>query len=301
MTFSDFAVRHSPENNDPDPISILAPYSNIILTISICTLFIIKHCILEPYLPQIYAHMWGPSPDSIKRAILTLHLAALSRVVLLAIGFYPFTSLAFGSSKLSDPVGMFGGRLTMGDCIVITMCILPSFYIFEIIHRSRLSVVTWMHHIGCILTAQGTVTLVTHGHVNARYQFILITMWGFFDVIMELAPIFALTRLRLARSDHDHLYSVFKFTALWLFTLNNVQSVLLIYLMWMIWDEWALVFKIITPVLYVAFTATQWQQAYLYMKLMRRELGERLRKIALKEVEGHPLSPEEEKEKEKEK
>ncbi|RVD90196.1 uncharacterized protein DFL_001172 [Arthrobotrys flagrans] len=300
MAFSDFAVRHSPENNDPAPISVLSPYSNIILTLSIITLFIVKHAILEPYLPHIYAHMWGPSSDWIKRALLTLHIAALVRVVLIVVGLFPFIALVFGSSKLSDPVDIFGGKVTMGDCLVITMNILPSFYIFEIIHRSRLSIVTWMHHVGSILTAQGTITLVTYGHANARYQFLLITVWGFFDVIMELAPIFALTRLRLVRGNHDHLCFVFKVTALWLFILNNIQSVMVIYLIWMIWDEWVLVFKIITPVLYMAFTATQWHQAYLYMKLMRRELEEKFRKIALKEVEGHPLSPEEEKEKEKE-
>ncbi|KAK6341979.1 hypothetical protein TWF730_001460 [Orbilia blumenaviensis] len=69
----------------------------------------------------------------------------------------------------------------------------------------------------------------------------------------------------------------------------------------MIWNEWVLVFKIGTPLVYIAFTVTQWQQAYLYMKLMRRELEEQFRKIALKEVEGHSLSPHEEKVKEKEK
>ncbi|KAF3161969.1 hypothetical protein TWF751_011109 [Orbilia oligospora] len=276
MPFSDFAVRHSPENNDPAPISVLAPYSNIILTISIVTLFIVKHAILEPHLPHVYAHMWGPSSDATKRALLTLHLAALIRAVMVALGLYPFIFIMFGSSKLSDPAHIFGGRLTMGDCIVIAMCNLP---------RS-------------ILTAQSTLTLVIHGHRNARYQFLIITLWGFFDVVMELAPIFALLQLRLARGHHDYLCFVFKITAVWLFVLNNVQSVMFIYISWMIWDEWTLAFKIGTPMLYAAFTFSQWQQAYLYVKLMRRELSEKLRKIALKEVEGHPLSPEEEKEKE---
>ncbi|KAK6330858.1 hypothetical protein TWF718_003058 [Orbilia javanica] len=300
MTLSDFALRHSPENNDPAPVSVLAPYSNIILTLSLCTLFIVKHAILEPHLPHIYAHVWGPSSDATKRALLTLHLAALIRIIIVVVGLYPFLSLVFGSSRLSDPVGIFGERLKMGDCIVIVMNLLPSFYIFEIIHRSRLSIVTWMHHVGSILTAQGTVTLVNYGHVNVRYQFLLIAVWGCFDIIMEIAPIFALLRLRLARGNHDHLCFVFKVTARWLFILNNIQSVLVIYIIWMIWDEWALVFKIVSPLLYVAFTGAQWQQAYLYVKLMRKELDEKFRKIALKEVEGHPLSPEEEKEKEKE-
>ncbi|KAF3284800.1 hypothetical protein TWF970_011083 [Orbilia oligospora] len=297
MPFSDFAVRHSPENNDPAPISVLAPYSNIILTISIVTLFIVKHAILEPHLPHVYAHMWGPSSEATKRALLTLHLAALIRAVMVAIGLYPFIFVMFGSSKLSDPAHIFGGRLTMGDCIVIAMCNLPSFYIFEIIHRSRLSIATWIHHVGSILTAQSTLTLVIHGHRNARYQFLIITLWGFFDVVMELAPVFALIQLRLARGHHDYLCFVYKITAVWLFVLNNVQTVMFIYISWMIWDDWALAFKIGTPMLYAAFKFSQWQQAYFYVVLMRSELSEKLRKIALKEVEGHPLSPEEEKEK----
>ncbi|KAK6496301.1 hypothetical protein TWF481_002326 [Arthrobotrys musiformis] len=298
MGLSDFAIRHSPANNEA-PISILTPYSNIILTTCLCTLFLIKHYILEPYLPHVYSHMWEPAPEAIKRSLVTLYLAVLIRVAMVAIGLYPVIALIFGSSRLSDPVDIFGGRVTMGDCIAISMNILPSFYLFEIIHRSRLSIVTWMHHVGSIFAAQSTLTLVTHGAAGARYQFLVITVWGFFDVIMEIAPIFALIRLRVVRGDHDHLCFVFKITAAWVFILNNIQSMLVAYLLWVIWDDWVLVFKIVTPLAYVLFTTTQWQQAYLYVQLMRKELNQKLRKIALKEVEGHPLTPEEEKEKEK--
>ncbi|KAK6522148.1 hypothetical protein TWF281_002714 [Arthrobotrys megalospora] len=300
MAFSDFAVRHSSANNDPAPISVLAPYSNILLTSCLCTMFVIKHYILEPYLPHVYAHIWGLSPDPTKRALLTLHIALLVRVVLLGVALYPFLTLIFGSSKVSDPVGFFLWRVTMGDRIVLAMSILPSYYLFEIIYRSRLSIVTWIHHVGSIFAAQGAVTLVIYGHKNARYLFLLMTTWGFFDVVMELGPTIALIRLRAARGDHDHLYFVFGVTALWVFALNNIQSVLVTYFMWATWDEWVPIFKIGIPALYLAFTASQWQQAYLYRKLMRRELDERFRKIALKEAEGHSLSPQEEEEKEKE-
>ena len=108
------------------------------------------------------------------------------------IGGYPFLSVAFGRSILSDPV-VRGGKTTMGDMLLISSQLLVAMYIFETIYRKKLSPVACLHHVGTILVAQSAVAISIYGHKDADFEFILCCVWGkfyFFYILLHILTIF---------------------------------------------------------------------------------------------------------------
>ncbi|KAK6348078.1 hypothetical protein TWF718_005896 [Orbilia javanica] len=273
MSIGDFKNRH--DRDTKNHISILALYAGLILTITLAFLFTLKNYVLEPILPRIYRHHHTDLSDVTKRSFLNQHVAVGMRVIILSLGGYPFFAVVFGSSLLSTPI-VRGGSVTMGDCLVISSQILVGMYIFELIYRAKISIVSALHHLGTILVAQCSVAISVFGHKNARNEFILCCVWGAFDVIVEFLPSLAIIRYRTATNSHAHLYYLFKFTMIWTFIGTILESIIAMYLFGIMWDQWELSFKLATPLLHIAFSAAQLHGSNIFRKMMIRE-GKRMR------------------------
>ncbi|KAF3929881.1 hypothetical protein AA313_de0200008 [Arthrobotrys entomopaga] len=256
-------------------ISMLAPYAGLILTVTLCSLFLTKNYILEPILPRIYKDHYTKLPDITKRSFLNQHVAIGMRILLLALGFYPFFALIFGHSTLSDPVAR-GGTVTMGDLLIVSSQMLVGMYIFELIYRAKISIVSALHHLGTILVAEAAVAISIYGHTDARIEFILCCVWGAFDVIVEFLPSLAIIRYRVISNQHCQLRRLFQFTMYWTLSGTIAESIVAMYLFGALWHRWELSFKIVTPILHVAFSAAQLHGSNIFRKMARRE-AERLK------------------------
>ncbi|KAK6532554.1 hypothetical protein TWF281_006739 [Arthrobotrys megalospora] len=273
MAISDFRSRHS--SDTANHISILAPYTGLILAITLCILFLFKNYILEPFLPRIYGRHHSCLSEITKRSFLNQHVATGMRIIILALGGYPFFAVVFGRSLLSDPV-VHGGKVAMGDCLVVSSQLLVGMYIFELIYRAKVSFVGSLHHLGTVLVGQSSVAISIHGHKDARFEFILCCVWGAVDVIVEFLPSLTIIRYRTAPTSHAHLHSLFKFTMIWTFIGTLLGSIIAMYLFGILWSEWELSFKIATPLLHIAFLAAQLHGTNILRKMMIRE-GKRMR------------------------
>lgn len=175
MGIGDF--KHRNATGPKVPISALAPYAGLILTVTLCVLFIVKNYVLDPLLPRLY----GPAQRNLtvinQRSFLNQHVAVGMRLVLLALGGYPFLAIVFGRSVLNSPVAR-GGKITMGDCLVTSSQLLVAMYIFELIYRVKISIVSALHHLGTVLVAEAAVAISIYGHKDAHYEFILCCIWG---------------------------------------------------------------------------------------------------------------------------
>ncbi|KAF3183523.1 hypothetical protein EYR41_005879 [Orbilia oligospora] len=268
MTIADFNERHGGDTDNH--ISVLALYAGLILTITLSALFILKNYVLESLLPRLYKHHHARLSDVTKRSFLNQHVAVGMRLVILSLGGYPFFAIVFGSSLLSTPITK-NGTVKMGDLLVVSSQLLVGMYIFELIYRVKISVVSSLHHLGTILVAQCSVAISVYGHKDARNEFILCCVWGAFDVIVEFLPSLAIIRYRTALESHSHLYYLFKFTMIWTFIGTVLESVIAMYLFGILWDRWELSFKLATPILHVAFSAAQLHGSNIFRKMMLRE------------------------------
>ncbi|KAK6358153.1 hypothetical protein TWF730_007507 [Orbilia blumenaviensis] len=284
MAITDFKDRHQQGGEDNhNHISILASYAGLILTVALCTLFLIKNYVLEPFLPRLYRHHHACLSEISKRSFLNQHVAVGMRLIILSLGGYPFFATVFGSAVLSSPVAP-GGKVTMGDCLIVSSQLLVAMYIFELIYRAKISVVSGLHHLGTVLVAQSSVAISVYGHKDARYEFLLCCVWGAFDVLVEFLPSLAIIRYRTALTSHHHLHFIFKFTMIWTFIGTLLESVIAMYLFGILWDQWELSFKIATPLLHIAFSAAQLHGTNIFRKMMIRE-KQKIREEAKRESE----------------
>ncbi|KAK6543645.1 hypothetical protein TWF694_000388 [Orbilia ellipsospora] len=289
MTIANFGHRNAataPQGALGTHISVLAPYAGLILTVTLCTLFLTKNYVLEPILPKIYKDHYTKLPDVTKRSFLNQHVAIGMRILLLALGFYPFFALIFGHSTLSDPVAA-GGTVTMGDLLIVSSQMLVGMYIFELIYRVKISMVSALHHLGTILVAEAAVAISIYGHQDARIEFILCCVWGAFDVIVEFLPSLAIIRYRVIPTEHYQLRRLFQFTMIWTLTGTIAESIVAMYLFGALWNRWELSFKVVTPILHVAFSAAQLHGSNIFRKMAKRE-AERL-KASQNEKKGFGL------------
>jgi len=174
----DVHLAHAPH----EQLSRYAPYAGLILSIILVLLFLTKNYILEgvlSLLPRFYGKSYTSLTSIPRRGFVNHHIGATCRIILMFLAGYPFLSVAFGRSILSDPV-VRGGKTTMGDMLLISSQLLVAMYIFETIYRKKLSPVACLHHVGTILVAQSAVTISIYGHKDADFEFILCCVWGMF-------------------------------------------------------------------------------------------------------------------------
>ena len=190
----------------------------------------------------------------------------------------------------------------MGDILVTATQMLVGMYIFELIYRTKISPISTMHHLGAILVAESAIALNLQSspEADAVIEFVLCTVWGAFDIVCEMCPHVAMILYRLYPSNHRFLCRLFLFAAITTFVGTIAETIVVFYLFGSLWSQWELAFKIVTPVLHVAFSATQLHGSRIFVAMwmkQRRECAEEKRmrgeieKVTVSASTGKEISP----------
>lgn len=162
------------------PISVLAPFSGLIISIVLVILFLIRFYILEGFLiPWLYGHTYTDQSETNRRGFINHHIAGATKFLILVVAVYPFIRVISGSADLHAPY-VPGGPSTMGDALIVVAQMLIGMYIFELLYRVKLSPVAVLHHIGTILIGQSAIaiSLSLAREPDADIEFILCLVWG---------------------------------------------------------------------------------------------------------------------------
>ncbi|KAF8903665.1 hypothetical protein CPB84DRAFT_1773855 [Gymnopilus junonius] len=148
---------------------------------------------------------------------------------------------------------------------------LTGMFIFELIYRVKISPVSVAHHIGSILVAQAAITISIRKETESSIEFVLCTVWGAFDIIAEFLPHIALILYRVYPTSHSFLANVFKFACITTFIGTISETVLTMFLFGTLWHRWPLSFKILTPLLHIAFSAAQLHGTRIFFSMWRKQ------------------------------
>ena len=283
-------IKHSPVSS----ISELAPYSALILSIVLVVLFLVRFYILQRFLlEKIHGSIYTQLDDATRRSFLNHYIAGAMKLAILIIALYPFGSVTFGTADFHTPY-LPGSRITMGDILLVAAQMLTGMFIFELIYRVKISPVSVAHHIGSIMVAQAAITINIKGEPESSIEFMLCTVWGkqvfhqaallslanspigAFDIIAEFIPHVALIMYRVYPTSHFFLAKLFQFTCITTFVGTISETILVMYMFGILWDRWPLAFKIITPILHVAFSAAQLHGSRIFYIIWRKQEKELL-------------------------
>jgi hypothetical protein len=162
------------------PISILAPFSALIISVTLVIFFLIRYYILEGFLiRRAYGSIYTDLSELNRRGFINHHIAGVTKIVILIVAAYPFICITFGQSTFQTAYAR-GSQVTMGDILVVIAQMLIAMYIFELIYRVKLSPVAVMHHIGTILIGQTAIAISLRSvrEPDADIEFVLCTVWG---------------------------------------------------------------------------------------------------------------------------
>ena len=94
---------------------------------------------------------------------------------------------------------------------------------------------------------------------------------GAFDIVCELIPHIAIILYRIYPSNHLFLSRLFLFAAISTFFGTICETIVIFYLFGSLWDRWQLAFKIVTPLLHVAFSATQLHGSRIFYCMWKKQ------------------------------
>jgi hypothetical protein len=168
------------KNKTLGPISILAPFSALIISITLVIYFLIRYYVLEGFLiRRAYGLIYTDLSELNRRGFVNHHIAGFTKIVLLIVAAYPFICVTFGKATFQTAYA-HGSVVTMGDILVVVAQTLIAMYIFELLYRVKLSPVAVMHHIGTILIGQTAIAISLRPvrEPDAEIEFVLCTVWG---------------------------------------------------------------------------------------------------------------------------
>ena len=254
-------------------ISPLAPFSALILTIACVVLFALRYYMLERFLfPKYYGTIYSNLSEPNRRGFLNHHIAGGAKILILIFAAYPFIDVAFGHADLHTS---FAGSslVTMGDVLVVCAQIFIAIYVFELFYRVRISPVSTFHHIGTIVIGQAAISIsLNYGRErNADIEFILCTVWGAFDIVCETLPHLSLILYRIYPSRHRFLQRLFGMACLLTFLGTLFETAVVMYVFASLWSRWIMAFKVVTPLLHVAFSATQLHGSLIFYRMTKRQ------------------------------
>ena len=170
------------------PISKLAPFSGLIISVFLVIIFLIRFYILEGFLlKRIYGSKYTDLDETNRRGFLNHHIAGATKPFILLFAAYPFLWVTFGRGTLQSPYCK-GSPVMLGDILVIAAQMLIGIFIFELIYRVKISPVSVVHHIGTILIGQAAIAIslnLVH-EKDADIEFILCTVWGTHNLLVWL-------------------------------------------------------------------------------------------------------------------
>lgn len=256
-----------------ESISALASYSGIILAVIFVILFLLKQFVLEGFLlRRLYGDTYLNLKDIDRRGFANHHIAGGTKLLLLVVGVYPFIDVTFREGTLNKPYSPHSS-VTMGDILVVCTNILTAMYVFELIYRVKVSLIGSLHHVGSIIIAQTAIaySLDRNNAKVAVVEFILVTVWGAFDIVCEMLPHISIVLYRVYNERHLFLMRVFFVAALTTFGGTLFETAVVFYLWGSLWQTWTLEWKIVTPLLHLAFSATQMHGSIIFYKMWKKQ------------------------------
>lgn len=188
----DINLKHKPL----EQISVLAPFSALMISVILVVFFFIRFYLLEGFLlRRLYGRIYADMNESARRGFVNHHIAGVIKMTILAIAIHPFINVAFLQSTFHSPY-IPGSIVTMGDILVVTAQMLIAMYIFELLYRATLSPVAVLHHVGTILIGQAAIAISLNlaSEPNADMEFVLCTAWGQYSLPLDI-PLFSESRL----------------------------------------------------------------------------------------------------------
>ena len=169
------------KSSHQEPISQLAPFAGLIISIILVILFLIRFYILEGFLiPWLYGKTYTEMNETNRRGFINHHIAGATKFVIFLVAVYPFIrALTTGPTVFHEPY-IHGGPATLGDALLVVAQMLIGMYIFELLYRVKLSPVAVLHHVGTILIGQSAIaiSLKLAREPDADIEFILCLVWG---------------------------------------------------------------------------------------------------------------------------
>ncbi|KAF8573833.1 hypothetical protein K439DRAFT_1624775 [Ramaria rubella] len=262
-------IRHIPLTS----ISSLVPFSGLIITI-------VFYYVLELFLVRkIYGNIYTDLHELNRRGFVNHHIAGTTKFIILIAAAYPFISVAFGTGALRDKFAK-GYIVTLGDILLVATQMLLVIYIFELIYRTKVSPVSIVHHIGAIMVGQSAVALILNviHQKDASIEFILCTyrnrlILSFaFDIIFEILPHVAIILYRTLPNSHLFLRNLFRAACFTTLLGTVAETIVTMYLFGQLWNQWRIAFKIVTPLLHVAFSAAQLHGTRIFFRMWKKQV-----------------------------
>ncbi|KAF9891875.1 hypothetical protein FE257_002837 [Aspergillus nanangensis] len=256
-----------------EPISRLAPFSALILSIVMIILFAVRYYLLEAYLiRRLYGSKFTSLSELNRRGFVNHHISGFTKISILLAAAYPFLDLIFEDVTFQTPYSR-GSVVRMGDVLVVAAQMLIGMYIFELIYRMRISPIAVLHHVGTILIGQSAIaiSLRLEREPDADIEFLLCCVWGAFDIICEFLPHVAIILYRVFPDRHHFLRRVFLISCVTTAMGTVCETIVAMLIFGFFWSRWELAFKIVTPILHSAFSATQIHGSVVFWKIYRRQ------------------------------
>ncbi|KAJ5825001.1 hypothetical protein N7447_007341 [Penicillium robsamsonii] len=256
------------------PISTLAPFSALIISIVLVIIFLVRLYVLEGFL---ICHLYGPIYTQMselnRRGFINHHIAGVTKLIILIVAAYPFIGVTFCNGPSFNTPFVHGSGVTLGDILIVVSQMLIGIYLFELIYRVKLSPVAVMHHIGTIFIGQAAIAISLRPlrEPDSYIEFVLCTVWGAFDAVFELFPHLAIVLYRIFPDRHHFLSNLFLFSCFSTALGTAAETVVTMWLFASTWDRWRLAFKVVTPILHVAFSAAQIHGSLVFWRMYRRQ------------------------------
>lgn len=256
-------------------ISILAPFSALIMSIIFVIYFIIRFYVLEGFLlKKIYGETYTTMDETVRRGFVNHHIAGGTKILILIAAIYPFISVVFGTSTFHTRfAGSTSSTVTMGDILIVVSQMLMAMYIFELFYRPKISPVSVGHHVGTIMIGQSAIAISLEiiSEPDADIEFSLCLVWGAFDIISEFLPHVTIILYRVYPDSHAFLRKLFLAAMATTLTGTITETILTMYMFGSLWNRWTLAFKITTPMLHVLFAAAQLWGSWNFYCLYQRQ------------------------------
>ncbi|KAK2597512.1 hypothetical protein N8I77_012294 [Diaporthe amygdali] len=255
-------------------ISILAPFSAMIMSIVFVIYFAIRFYILEGFLlRRVYGTTYTTMDETTRRGFVNHHIAGGTKILILIAAVYPFISVVFGTSTFHTRFSGTATPVTMGDVLIVVSQMLIAMYIFELFYRPKISPVSVGHHVGTIMIGQAAIAISLDliREPDADIEFSLCLVWGAFDIIAEFLPHVTIILYRVYPDSHAFLRKLFLAAMATTLTGTIVETIVTMYMFGSLWNRWTLAFKITTPMLHILFAAAQLWGSYNFYCLFRKQ------------------------------
>ncbi|CAH0050829.1 unnamed protein product [Clonostachys solani] len=262
-------------------LSSLTPYGSIIITCGVIFIVllsnILERWVLRMVYKDTYRNLEKPGNERRRRSFTYYHVGAMMLFSLFCTGVYPVLMFLVGPGDFGTHVGRKGGGATIGDLLFLFAEIYTAYYLYEMCFRTQFaSPLTIAHHVGLLLVVQTSVALFadSDSHKEATLEFYMCMVWGAFDVVVEMPVFVSMIIWRVKRQNHKLLAHIGLGCCIWILVAATTEVVVTIYLLNRSWHRWGTVFRVITPVVFALWIATQLYGAYRLYTMGRAQLQE---------------------------